>query len=132
MQEPLKILALLFCLIFLSFLLLAPEQCRKNPVEKSDFSIFENYLNELSQARNENEKLALTEDFFTSIDYSGGFPIIVGNQVTFVYLQEYGINTPLSVAGDFNDWSPLADIMEKALIFIFFIKQSPSLILKNA
>jgi predicted alpha/beta superfamily hydrolase len=99
---------------------LGPNRCDPGPIQKSDIEKFQAMLADLDAAKTENQKLDVVDSFFKEIDYSGGFPIIAGDEVTFVYLQEYGVNAPISVAGDFNDWNPQTNIMTQSKNFYLF------------
>ncbi len=81
----------------------------------SDHDRFLQYLDDLAAAATSDERDALTEQFFRTIAYSDGFPIVEGQTVTFVYQQAWGIEEPLRVSGQFNDWDPNAILMTRAV-----------------
>lgn len=80
----------------------------------TDKAAFDQYLAELKAATSTTARDQLTATFFHQIAYSGGFPIIDGNTVTFVH-QSAATYEPYRVSGDFNAWSATANTMTKAV-----------------
>ncbi len=85
------------------------------PAEPSDYDLFLQLLDDLEEATTTQERDAITDDFFHTVAYSGGFPIVNGQTVTFVYKQQYGIQEPIRVSGQFNDWNPNGYAMARAV-----------------
>ncbi len=85
------------------------------PVEVSDYDRFLDLIDDLRAADTTEERDALTDAFFHTVAYSDGFPIVEGQTVTFVYKQQLGINEPIRVSGQFNDWNPNATTMVRAV-----------------
>lgn len=83
------------------------------PAPSSDKERFNQYLTALAQTSDKATRDQLSADFFYEIQYSGGFPIIDGNTVTFVY-QGTELGEPIRLAGDFNAWSATANPLTKA------------------
>ncbi len=85
------------------------------PIGSSDYDLFTKFLDDLASATTTQARDALTDDFFRTIAYSGGFPIAEDHSVTFVYRQQPGINEPIRVSGQFNGWNPDANRMARAV-----------------
>ena len=77
-----------------------------------DKATFDQYLLDLKATSDKATRDQLTSTFFRKIEYSGGFPIIDGNTITFVH-QASASNEPIRVSGDFNAWSATANVMTR-------------------
>lgn len=83
------------------------------PVPDSDYARFVQYMEALRATSDAATRDALTQDFFYTVQYSDGFPIIEGNNVTFVYQANGEASEPYRVAGDFNTWNATSHSMAK-------------------
>ena len=72
---------------------------------------FDEFKRAMSSTFSETEKKTLIKNYVKRRLSAGGFPIIEGRRVTFIYVGE--IKDKVSLIGDMNDWNQEADYLQK-------------------
>jgi len=87
-----------------------PRRSPKAEAANYVFSSFEDFKNRVKATSNAREKVAMV-DVYMKQGEEKGFPVVEGENVTFLYRGE--VNEQVSVAGDMNGWDPSKDVMTK-------------------